>query len=277
MYKIFDPTTLRPVRKAPSNLVINDLKKSIKRIVNKNTHLQQLVIQQKQELSKMAQTNARFLLIIGHDLRNPVSAILTALELLHNADNSDIKDYIDIASNSTKRTLNLLNNLVVWASSQSGTNKLKPIEITLSELLTDEVANARENANHKKISLQCKCSPSMRVSADAEMLRTILRNLISNAIKYTPRGGNVIVLASHTKRLVKIAVKDTGIGVAPEARKKLMKKDSFFSTTGTMNEKGTGLGLLICKEFVELHGGKISIRSKPGQGSTFQFTLPLIK
>lgn len=275
MYKIIDLTTLNSIKKVPNYLEINDLKKRVKRVTNKNVRLQQIVKQQKRELSEMAEINAKFLLIIGHDLRNPLSAILGVLELLRDSDTNDIDEYIDIASNSALRTLNLSNNLVTWASSQHKKNKLKLTEINLNELLIDEVANALESAHQKQISLSHKSIPSVVVKADTEMVKTVLRNLISNAIKYTPSGGNVTVSASLTKRTVKIVVKDTGIGVTPAARKKLMRKDTFFSTPGTMNEAGTGLGLLICKDFVEIHGGKISVSSKPGQGSTFQFTLPL--
>lgn len=275
MYPIIDKPVLNSVKKSITNLEVTHLKKKLERISHKNIHLQNQVKQQKQELLEVAETNAKFLLIIGHDLRNPLSAIVGVLELLHHSDNSDVKEYVDIASNSAKRTLNLLNNLVIWASSQSETRNFNPVKINFNDLLSEELVNFAESAKQKQIALECKSLPFESVMADFEMIKTILRNLISNAIKYTHPGGRIIIDATFTKRLVKVSVEDTGVGISPRACKNLMKKDAFFSTSGTKNEKGTGLGLLICKEFVEIHGGKISVKSKLGEGSKFQFTLPL--
>lgn len=275
MYNIIDRTTLNSVRKAPNEVAIKALKKNVKRISKKNIRLQQLVEQQKQELSEMAETNAKFLLIIGHDLRNPLSAVLGVLNLLQHSEDTDIQEYIDMASNSAKRTLNLLNNLVIWASSQSEKKNFKPVEIDLNKLLIDELANASESADQKQITLEHICLPLISVTADLEMIKTILRNLVSNAIKYTHPGGRVTIQVTPANRSVDISIEDTGIGMSRRVYKNLMKKDAFFSTSGTKNEKGTGLGLLICKEFVEIHGGRISVKSKPGQGSKIQFTLPL--
>ncbi|UII32803.1 HAMP domain-containing histidine kinase [Fulvivirga ulvae] len=268
-------STFKSNKDAPNYLEINDLKKHIKLVTNKNIRYQQKITRQKQELIEMAEINTRFLLIIGHDLRNPLSAVMAVLKLLRDSNPSDTKEYIDIASNSAARAIHLSNSLVAWATSQYEGDRLQMTEINLHDLLTDEVANSFVSAKQKQISLVYEGTSPGCVVADEEMIKTVLRNLISNAIKYTPLGGRVTVLASRTKRMVKISVKDTGVGVTPEMRKKLMRKDSFFSTPGTMNEKGTGLGLLICKDFVELHGGKLSGSSKAKRGSTFHFTLPL--
>jgi signal transduction histidine kinase len=106
------------------------------------------------------------------------------------------------------------------------------------------------------------------------MVKTILRNLIGNAIKYTNNGGEITISATEGKRFIEIVVKDNGIGISPEAQRRLYKIHSFHSTTGTNNEKGTGLGLILCREFIEMHGGNIRIESEPGKGSKFKFTLP---
>lgn len=275
MYSIIDKRALNSVKKSINHPEVSNLKKKLERMSHKNIHLQNQVKQQKQELFEMAETNAKFLLIIGHDLRNPLSAIVGVLELLKHSDNADVKEYVDIASNSAKRTISLLNNLVIWASSQSETRNFNPVKINFNDLLTDEMANFAESANQKQIALEYKSLPFESVMADLEMIKTIVRNLISNAIKYSHPGGSITIEATFTKRLVKVSVEDTGVGINSIVCKKLMKKDAFFSTNGTKNEKGTGLGLLICKEFVEIHGGKISVKSKLGQGSKFQFTLPL--
>jgi signal transduction histidine kinase len=114
----------------------------------------------------------------------------------------------------------------------------------------------------------------MNVAADLQMVKTILRNLISNAIKYTNINGEIIINACELKKYVEVTVKDNGVGISVENQRKLFQIDSFHSTPGTKDEKGTGLGLLLCKEFVELHGGNIRIESEPGKGSRFAFTLP---
>jgi len=114
----------------------------------------------------------------------------------------------------------------------------------------------------------------MNITADFQMVKTIFRNLIGNAIKYTNNGGEITISASERKKIVEVVVKDNGIGISPEVKRELFTSKAFHSTTGTNNEKGTGLGLILCREFVELHGGKILMESESGKGSEFKFTLP---
>ena len=129
-------------------------------------------------------------------------------------------------------------------------------------------------AEQKHISLKQDIGQELNVTADLQMVKTILRNLICNAIKYTNENGKIVINALEKKKLVEVDVTDNGIGISKEIQKKLFKIDFLHSTPGTNDEKGTGLGLLLCKEFIELHGGDIWIESQPGRGSRFSFTLP---
>jgi len=141
-------------------------------------------------------------------------------------------------------------------------------------LLKDEIESINTSARQKQITLNHSIAPNLNIAADIQMVRTILRNLISNAIKYTNTGGKITISASERKQYVEIAVKDNGIGISFEALRNLFKIDGFHSKAGTNNEKGTGLGLLLCKEFIEMHGGDIRVESAQGRGSKFIFTLP---
>jgi len=243
-----------------------------------NVSLEKLVEQRTKKLAEVAKTNAKFISIIAHDLRSPFNTIIYALKLLNmklealNID--DIENYIKLASNSAINTLNLLDNLLIWTITQSEEKSFKPVTINLKKLVIDEIDNINNTALQKHIKLTHAIPPNLNVTADIQMTKSIFRNLVNNAIKFTGRGGTISVSASDGNRFVEIVVSDTGIGISQAAQKKLFKTETFHSTTGTDNEKGTGLGLKICKEFVEKNGGKILIESTPGKGSNFRFTLP---
>ncbi|MGD0756009.1 MAG: HAMP domain-containing sensor histidine kinase [Bacteroidales bacterium] len=243
-----------------------------------NTSLELLVEQRTNKLIDIVSTNGKFLSIIAHDLRSPFSSILGILELLKmslNDFNKDqIEEYIDMVYNSANNTLILLDNLLVWAVSQNKEHNFKPVKINLYELLREEIENLKTLASQKQIAISHTIKPGLNVTADLQMVKTILRNLINNAIKYTNINGEITINASELKQFVEVTVKDNGIGISADNKKKLFKTDTFHSTPGTHDEKGTGLGLLLCKEFIELHGGNIRIESEAGKGSRFAFTLP---
>ena len=217
--------------------------------------------QRTSKLLEIVSTNGKFLSIIAHDLRSPFSAIIGILELLKLSmkefNKEEIEEYIDIIYNSANNTLVLLDNLLEWAVSQNNEKTFKPVKINLYELLMDEIENLKTQAVQKQIILSHTIDPGLNVTADLQMVKTILRNLISNAIKYTYAYGKVEVTAIEHKQFVEISINDNGIGISPENQKKLFKIEAFHTTPGTNDEKGTGLGLLLCKEFVELHGGNI--------------------
>jgi signal transduction histidine kinase len=243
-----------------------------------NTSLELLVEQRTSKLVEIVSTNAKFLSIIAHDLRSPFSSIIGILELLKMSlkefNKNEIEEYVNIVYNSANNTLTLLDNLLVWAVSQNKEKNFRPVKINLYELLREEIESLKTLASQKQITLRHSVKPDLNVTADIQMVKTILRNLISNAIKYTNVNGEIIIDANEVKQYVEIAIKDNGIGISAEDQRKLFKIDAFHSTPGTHEERGTGLGLLLCKEFVELHGGNIRIDSEAGKGSRFSFTLP---
>ena len=243
-----------------------------------NASLEILVEQRTSKLIEIVSTNGKFLSIIAHDLRSPFSSIIGILELLKLSlkefNKDEIAEYVDIVYNSANNTLILLDNLLVWAVSQNKEKNFKPVKINLYDLLREEIESLKTLASQKQITLKHLINPDLNVAADLQMVKTILRNLISNAIKFTNINGEIIVNATELKQFVEVEVKDNGIGISAENQKKLFQIDTFHSTPGTHDEKGTGLGLLLCKEFVELHGGNILIDSETGKGSRFAFTLP---
>ena len=244
----------------------------------RNTSLELLAGQRTGKLLEIISTNGKFLSIIAHDLRSPFSSILGILELLKLSlkefNKAEIKEYIDIVYNSANNTLTLLDNLLDWAVSQNIEKTFKPVKINVYELLHEEIDSLKTLALQKQITMSYTVEPALNVTADLQMVKTIFRNLINNAIKYTHAYGKIVITAVEDKQFIEVTIKDNGIGISEEDRKKLFKIDSFHSTPGTRDEKGTGLGLLLCKEFVELHGGNIRIESKAGIGSKFAFTLP---
>jgi two-component system sensor histidine kinase/response regulator len=243
-----------------------------------NIQLEECVVQQTKKLSEVTATNTKFISIIGHDLRSPFISILNTLEIvnesLNKSDINEIRKYICIASNTTGKALSLFDNLLSWTISQNREKNFSPVKINLYELVTDEIENIKASAAQKQIILEHTIAPDLNVSADLQMVRTILRNLICNAIKYTNTGGEIIINASEVRPFVEISVKDNGIGISFERKKMIFKTDKIQSADGTYAEKGTGLGLLLCREFVEIHGGKIWIDSEPGKGCEISFTLP---
>ena len=233
------------------------------------------------QLKKLNATKDKFFSIIAHDLKNPFNAILGLSSLLNeNFDEFDIeeqKEYINIIYKSAENTFKLLQNLLLWSQSQSGLIEFNPKKENLY-LLTYEILDLlNQTANNKSIKIINNVPKDIIVKADKDMLATIIRNLISNAIKFTPKGGVVeigCVETNHDLSLpTEIYVKDTGIGIKKENQAKLFKIEENISTEGTENESGTGLGLILCKEFVEKHGGEIWVESEIGKGSRFIFTI----
>jgi signal transduction histidine kinase len=243
-----------------------------------NTRLELLIEQRTSQLIENVSTNGKFLSIIAHDLRSPFSSIIGVLELLKKSlvefNKDEVIEYINMAYNSANNTLDLLDNLLLWAVSQNKEKNFIPVKINLYELVHEEIESLKPTALQKQIIMSHTVEPGLNVSADLQMVKTIFRNLINNAIKYTHAYGKIVITAVDNKQFIKVAVIDNGTGISNEERKKLFKIDAFHSTPGTRNERGTGLGLLLCKEFVELHGGTIRVESETGKGSRFYFTLP---
>lgn len=231
------------------------------------------------ELQRLNADKDYFISILAHDLKGPFSSIIGLLELLlgnlQTYDINEIESQLTAVNNSAIGAYNLLEDILVWALSQSGKLPFEPGEFNLKHSCEDVVEILKPGADKKSITINIVVAERMIVFADIDMLSTILRNLISNAIKFTRKGGNITIFSEQNNSEITISVSDNGLGVSAEILSHLFDNTQKHSLKGTANEKGTGLGLLICKKFVEKHSGRIWAESKVGQGSIFKFTLPL--
>jgi len=220
----------------------------------------------------------RFISILAHDLKSPFNIILGYLDLLteklRDYDIDRIEDQIKIIFNSAQNTYKLLEDILLWARTQSGKIPFEPKRLNFNSICNEILDTLRLNADAKNISIVSSMSGDIFLFADHEMLKTILRNLISNAIKFTYVGGRIIINIIEVIDDLTISVSDNGVGINPKVQVRLFDISNVHTTEGTANEKGTGLGLLICKDFVEKHGGKIWVESEVGMGSTFYFSIP---
>ncbi len=230
------------------------------------------------ELLQLNMDKDRFISILGHDLKSPILTLLSFSELLaehiQDYDRSEIQSILTEMMRSTKNTFNLLEDILTWTKAQSGRIPYNPKKVLLADIFENTIGVLKQNATAKNLTISNQFTESLTVFADIDMLRTILRNLLSNAIKFTNKGGEINIRTEETPAFVCISVSDNGIGIAPENLAKLFNMTEIFSTQGTAREKGTGLGLLLCQEFVEKHGGRIWAESEEGKGSIFNFTLP---
>ena len=232
-----------------------------------------------QELKELNIAKDKILSVISHDLRNPFTALLASSEKLsRDIDKlglAEIKNFSQIIHRTSKKILNQLNELVEWAKNQREKTNFNPARLQLSKGTTESIELLKNNAAHKAIRLEHVIGDDIYVHADALMLRSILQNLITNAIKFTPEGGLVQITAQPLDTMVEVCVKDTGVGIDNEVKNNLFLHVPH-SVTGTNNEKGTGLGLLLVKDFVTQHGGCIYVESELGKGSCFKFTVPAV-
>ena len=230
------------------------------------------------KLKDLNATKDKFFSIIAHDLKGPFNGIIGLSEILkeeaENLDVSSITEYAAMIHSSALQSHRLLENLLSWARIQEGKMSFKPVSNELYSVVSEVILLFKDISGRKKIDIINKVPFLLNVTADTEMLKTILRNLISNAVKFTGINGKVRISASAGTSEVEIVVGDNGGGIRADNLCKLFSIDNAFTTRGTENEKGTGLGLVLCKEFVERHGGCISVKSKSGKGSKFKFTLP---
>ncbi len=241
---------------------------------------------QDEEALKTSEANLResnmskdkFFSIISHDLRGPFNAIIGFSDLLHNdfetlevvEQRLMIKNIYDASIGTFK----LLENLLEWSRIQTGRTKPNPENIDLSTIANTSLGFLKPQAEKKNIKLFSGIHFGTIAYCDENMITTVIRNLISNAIKFTQPGGNVRIWSGIRENFVEVTVSDNGIGIPNESIAKLFRLDESVKTRGTAGEQGTGLGLLLCREFIELNKGKIDVESEPGKGSQFKFTLP---
>jgi PAS domain S-box-containing protein len=235
-------------------------------------------IERENKLREANATKDKFFNIIAHDLKNPFTSILGFTSLLNNNiekyDRQKIKSYIERTENSSSRTYKLLENLLEWARMQTGKISFFPDRIILKYFIDNVIEQVESMAVAKKINIKSELTETESIIADENMLNATLRNLLTNALKFSHEESDILVKVNEQNGFTVFSVIDHGVGMDEDTIKKLFKVEEKISMPGTNNEAGTGLGLLLCKEFVEQHNGKISIESKLGEGSNFTFTIP---
>jgi len=250
---------------------------SLKHRREKNIQLEK----QKQELNKINKTKDKMFLIIGHDLRGPIGNLKSLIEMLLEdeevAQNKSLMETFSIFMKSVQSVSDLLENLLLWAKSQRNEVGFNPEIISINTILNRNLQLFRTIADYKGIGLKIELEENFDVFADKNMLMTVVRNLLSNAIKYTPSGASIEIKLKRGKHHHTVIIKDEGIGFDQETAEKIFDTKNFYTTSGTNNEVGSGLGLLLSKEFVEANKGRIWAESKSGEGAIFYFTIPALE
>lgn len=262
------------VKDEAGNIIFHE---GVSRDVTERKTTEMQLLKYSEELQELNATKDKFFSIIAHDLKTPFNSILGLSEILKeeakHLDIATIEQYSGIIHSTSKNTFRLLENLLDWARIQRSQISFHPAPVLLKKTVSDIVETMVEKANSKMIAVINYVPENLIITADENMLKTILRNLVSNALKFTSVNGKIGIKAVLAGNTVEISIEDTGTGMTKEDIVKIFKIGSNFSKRGTENEKGTGLGLMLCKEFVEKHGGKIWVESEVGKGSTFIFTI----
>lgn len=230
------------------------------------------------ELKDLNLSKDKFLSVISHDLRNPLTALLASSSRLNKSASirpEEARHLASIIHRTSNKILEQLNELVDWAKKQREKTSFNPVCLQLRKGLDGSLELLTSNAAEKNILLNNNIPPGIYVKADVFMLRSIIQNVVMNAIKFTPRGGEVCVTACNLENMVEVCIRDSGIGMSDEVKQSLFTKFSPGSITGTDNEQGSGLGLLLVRDFVAQHDGGINIESQPGHGTAFKFTIPM--
>ncbi|WP_111708111.1 hybrid sensor histidine kinase/response regulator [Lutibacter citreus] len=251
-------------------------------LVRISTHIK--LKSQSEELERENATKDKFFSIISHDLKNPIANIIGFSNILKDNfddfDSEKVKVFIKYINESSKFSLEILENLMSWARIKSGHLKSEKINFNLSNLLNRNIEGHVPQALAKEIKFKADFEENMLIRADEKMISTVVRNLISNAVKFTPNGGGIFITSKevvvNNKKFIETEIQDTGIGMTLEELNKIFKIESNFISKGTNNERGTGLGLILCKEFITENDGDIRVESKPNIGSKFTFNLECV-
>ena len=254
------------------------LKASNEKIAKQKQNIEEkamLLEKQAEELTELNAVKNKLFSIIAHDLRNPLYAQRTLFTNMERYDipGNQIKEYIPDIIKDLNYTTGLIENLLQWAKSQIQATEVKPQLLDVTKMIDDVMNLMRLQAENKKIYLRSKIKDSVYCNADKEMINLVLRNLVSNAIKFTPEQGSIYIDAVKKDHYIEVSVTDNGMGISPDVLPELFA-NKFISTNGTSKESGTGLGLMLCKDFLQKNGGEIAVQSQLGKGTVFSFTLP---
>ncbi|MDX9845710.1 MAG: tetratricopeptide repeat-containing sensor histidine kinase [Tenuifilaceae bacterium] len=264
------------------------IKQAVEQLTRKNEEAteQKETIQQKvkaldEKNSELQSSNSiknKLISVIAHDLKNPFNSISGYSELLvsnfREYTNDEVENFLGIIHDSAIKGNMLLDNLLQWSRLQTSSIQFLPVEHPLYRIVNDELFFATQKAKEKNIEILNEIQEDLVVYADSNMLKTVIRNLVSNALKFTPEGGTICIVAKKEVASLLISVSDSGMGIEPHIKEKLFTGEAGVTTASTSGEKGTGLGLMICRDFIKKHGGEIWVESKPGHGATFFFRLP---
>ena len=230
------------------------------------------------ELKELNAMKDKFFSIIAHDLKNPFSGLLSLSDLLlmniREQQYENLEEIASLLKEFSNQGYKLLVNLLEWSRANTNSLNINIEPISLVDVVDKAKAMVLPRAQQKKIRIMCVCPHKYMVMADSNLLDTVMRNLLSNAVKFTAEGGSVTITGEESEQHVVVHISDTGIGIKPENIAKLFRIDTNCSTKGTDNEEGTGLGLILCKDFLAKMDGTISVESVPGIGSVFSFNLP---
>jgi two-component system sensor histidine kinase/response regulator len=238
------------------------------------------LIERNEELHRTITSRDKLYSVIAHDLRSPLGSIKMVLNMLiinlpPETIGEEMHELLTVANQTTEETFALLDNLLKWTKSQIGRLKICYQDTNIVEILQSVMDIFNMVADLKGISIKLDAPERMMANADIDMIKTVVRNLLSNAIKFSRENSTIVISATTEDGKAIISVKDSGCGIAEEDQAKLLHTDTHFSTFGTNNEEGSGLGLLLCQDFVEKNNGKLWFTSKKGEGSTFSFSIPL--
>jgi two-component system sensor histidine kinase/response regulator len=252
----------------------NQLRQKNECIQQQNEHLRDLNTQ----LQELNASKDKFFSIIAHDLRSPFSGLFALTELIIEEIDQYSKDQIKKVvlqlQNATETLYELLGNLLTWARIQQGLIECHPQIIDIRYVVVQNVDLFTPYAQQKKITLSHSIQEHTPAYADVNLVNTVVRNLVSNGLKFTPEGGCIVISVTHDEHEVCVSIADTGIGIPKEKLPDLFRVDVKYQRAGTAGEKGTGLGLVLCKELIEQNGGSVRVTSEEGKGTTFTFTLP---
>ena len=260
---------------------ITSRKKADETLIASEERFQKLVVnlsEKENKLKELIETKNKFFSIIAHDLRSPFNSIIEFLDILllqyEEFSDSERKNYLSLIEDDANRTLKLLDDLLEWSKVQTGTMPFQPKQQKLCPIIDYVSENLESVLFLKQLKLNCAIPSEFEIFADTKMLTSIFRNLISNAIKYSNPQGIITISAHSLNNQTEIIIADNGIGMNSETKNKLFHVNQQVSTPGTANEKGSGLGLILCNDFIEKHQGKIWVESELGKGSKFFFSLP---